>query len=393
MKYFHLVKYFPLVWAALFQRRIRTVFALLSVLAAFLLFGLLESVSGAFSVGTEGVAGVDRLITVSRVGFIASLPKKLLPRIAAVPGVARVSYENWFGGVYRNPKNFFANEAIPDSFLDLHPEWHLSADQRRTFHNTRTGAIAGEALARKFNWKLGDRIALRASSFPQKNGSTTWTFDLVGIYRVTDPNRKSQENELFFNWEYLDQARQSGNDTVGWYVIQVADPTQADRVALAIDALSANSDHETKTQSEQGFNAALLSQFADMGAIVGSIMGAVCFTLVILTGNTMAQAVRERIPELAILKALGFSNRSVLALVLAESVLLLLIGGAMGLALASVTVIGVRAATGTDVPMLPIAGPVWLRGMELAIAIGLAVGMLPALRGMRLRIVDALVAR
>ena len=383
------MKYFHLVWAALLRRKVRTVFVLLSVLAAFLLFGLLESVRSAFAAGGGSVAGVDYLITVSKVGFIVSLPKKLLPRIEAVPGVARVSYENWFGGIYQDPKNFFANEAIPDSFLDLHPEWHLSADERRAFHNTRTGAIVGEALARKFHWKLGDRIPLLANSFPRKSGSNTWTFDLVGIYRVTDPNLKSQENELFFNWDYFDRARQSGNDTVGWYVVRVADRTQADRVAQEIDALSANSDHETKTQSEQAFNAALLSQFADMGFIVSSIMGAVFFTLVILTGNTMAQAVRERIPELAILKALGFSSRSVLTLVLAESVLLLLIGGAVGLVLASGVVTALRAAAGTNVPMLPVAGPVWLRGMGLAIAIGLIVGMWPALRGMRLRIVNA----
>jgi putative ABC transport system permease protein len=387
------MKYVHLVWAALSRRKVRTIFTLLSVLAAFLLFGLLESVRSAFAVGAESVVGVDRLITVSKVGFIASLPKKLLPRIEAVPGVARVSYENWFGGIYHDPKSSFANEAIPDSFLDLHPELHLSPDQRRAFRNTRTGAIVGEALARKLNWKLGDRISLLASSYPQKNGSSTWTFDLVGIYRVTDPNLKSQENELFFNWDYFDRARQSGNDSVDWYVLEVADRMQADRVAQEIDALSANSDHETKTQSEQAFNAALLGQLADIGLIVGSIMGAVFFTLVILTGNTMAQAVRERIPELAILKTLGFSNRSVLTLVLAESVLLLLIGSAVGLVVASVVVIGVRAVVGTDVPMLPVAGPIWLRGMELAIAIGLIVGALPALRGMRLRIVDALAGR
>ena len=384
------MKYFHLIWAALLRRKVRTIFTLLSVLAAFLLFGLLESVRSAFDVAGQSVVGVDRLITVSKVGLIESLPKKLLPRLEAVPGVARVSYQNWFGGIYRGPKNFFASEAIPDSFLDLHPEMHLSPGQRRAFHDTRTGAIVGEALARKFNWKLGDRIPLVATDFPQKNGSNTWTFNLVGIYHVTDPNLESEENALFFNWDYLDLARQSGNDSVGWYVLQVADRMRADRIAQAIDALTANSDHETKTQSEQAFNTGLLGQFADIGLIVGSIMGAVFFTLIILTGNTMAQALRERIPELAILKTLGFSNRSVLTLVLAESVLLLLIGSAVGLVLASVTVIGVRVAVGSDVPMLPVAGLTWLRGMVLAVAIGLLVGVMPALRGMRLRIVDAL---
>jgi len=387
------MKYFHLVWAALFRRKVRTILTLLSVLAAFLLFGLLESVRSAFDVDGQSAVGASRLITVSKVGFIVALPKKLLPRIEAMPGVARVSYQNWFGGIYRDPKNFFASEAIPDSFLDIYPEMHLSPEQRHAFQNTRTGAIAGEALARKFNWKLGERIPLQASGFPQKNGSNTWTFELVGIYRVADPKLKSEENELFFNWDYFDLARQTGNDTVGWYVLKVADRMRADRIAQQIDALTANSDHETRTQSEQAFNAALLGQFANIGLIVGSIMGAVFFTLVILTGNTMAQAVRERKLELAILKTLGFSGRTVLTLVLAESVLLLLIGGAVGLVLASVAVFGVRAAVGNDVPMLPVAGPTWLRGIELAIVIGLVVGFMPALRGMRLRIIDALSGR
>ncbi len=387
------MKYLELILAALFRRKVRTILTLLSVLMAFLLFGLLESVRGAFAVGGESVAGVDRLITVSKVGFIVSLPKSLLLHIEQVPGVARVSYENWFGGIYQDPKNFFASEAIPDSFLDLHPEWHLPADQRRAFRDTRAGAIVGEALARRFNWKLGTRIPLSTTDIPRKDGSNTWTFNLVGIYRIADPKLKSQENELFFNWEYLDKSRQSGNDTVGWYVIKVADPLRADQVAQHIDALFANSDHETKTQSEQAFNAALLGQFGDVGLIVDSIMGAVFFTLVILTGNTMAQAVRERIPDFAIMKTLGFSSRSILSLVLAESVLLLLIGGAVGLMVASVVVLGVRVVVGTDIPMLPVAVPTWLRGMELAVAIGLAVGVLPALRGMRLRIVDGLAGR
>jgi putative ABC transport system permease protein len=387
------MKYLHLIWAALFRRKIRTMFTLLSVLAAFLLFGLLNSVRSAFSSAADSVAGVDRLIIVSKVSIVLALPKKLLPRIAAVPGVAQVTYGNWFGGIYQDPKNFFPNQAIPDNFFDLYPEWHLAPDERRAFQHTRSGAVVGEALATKFNWKIGDRIPLQATIYPQKDGSNTWTFDLVGIYHVTDPNLKGQENSLFINWDYFDEARQLGNGSVGWYVIKVADRTKADRVAQSVDALSANSDHETKTQSEQAFNAAFVGQFADIGIIVGSIMGAVFFTLVLLTGNTMAQAVRERIPELAVLKTLGFSNKSVLALVLTESVFLLLIGGTAGLVVATLVVAGVRAVLGSDVPMVPVAGHSWVQGMGLAVAVGLVVGALPAVRGMRLRIVDALAGR
>ncbi len=387
------MKYLQLIWTAMFRSKTRTIFTLLSVLAAFLLFGLLDSVRSAFANAATSVAGVDRLMTVSKISFTLSLPKSLLPRIEALPGVAKVTYANWFGGIYQDPKNFFPNEAVADNFFDLYPEWQLSQAERTAFGNTRTGAVVGESLAKKFHWKLGDKIPLQATIYPQKNGGNNWTFDLVGIYRAADPKRKSEENRLFFNWDYFDEARAFGNGNVGWYVLKLTDRQLAQQVAQALDALSTNSDHETKTQTEQAFNAALVGQYGDIGLIVGAIMGAVFFTLILLTGNTMAQAVRERIPELAVLKTIGFSNHSVLGLVLAESVLLILLGGAIGLVLAGVVVDAVRAAVGTPVPMPRVGAAIWLRGVGLMILIGLIVGALPARRGMRLRIVDALAGR
>ncbi len=388
------MKYFHLVWAALFRRKTRTLFTLLSVLAAFLLFGLLDCVRLAFTNAGGSIVGADRLVTFSKLSFTMSLPKSLLPRIQAVPGVAEVSYANWFGGVYQEPKNFFANEAIAPNFLDLYPEWVLPADQRKAFKETRTGAIVGESLAKKFGWKLGDKIPLQATIFPRKDGSNTWDFDLVGIYHVRDPKLKSQENVMFFNWDYFYEANQfSVGANVGWYAIKLADRSRGDAVAQAIDRLSADSDHETKTQSEQSFTTALVSQFANIGLIVGAIMGAVFFTLVLLTGNTMAQAVRERIPELAVLKTIGFSNQSVLGLVLAESVLLLLLGGAIGVALSGVVVDAARANLGDNLPLAPLDASIWVRALGLMVLIGLVVGALPAVRGMRLRIVDALSGR
>ena len=388
------MKYFHLVWSALFRRKTRTLFTLLSVVAAFLLFGLLDSVRTAFADAGSNVAGVDRLITMSKVSFTMSLPKSLLNRIQAVPGVVEVSYANWFGGIYQDPKNFFPNQAVAANFLDLYPEWILPPEQRKAFQETRTGCVVGEALARKFHWKIGDKIPLQATIFPKKDGSNNWTFDLVGIFHVADSKLLAQENSLLFNWDYFNEATQFGaGSTVGWYQMKLADRNQADRVAHAIDALSADSDHETKTQSEQAFTAAFVSQFANIGLIVGAIMGAVFFTLVLLTGNTMAQAVRERIPELAVLKTIGFSNNSVLALVLAESVLLLLIGGAIGMALSSVVVDVARAAMGPNLPLASLDWAIWVEAVGLMVLIGVIVGALPAMRGMRLRIVDALSGR
>jgi len=385
------MKYLHLVWAALFRRKTRTIFTLLSVLAAFLLFGLLDSVRSAFAEAGNSVAGVDRLVTISKISFTMQLPKSLLPRIQAIPGVKDVAYANWFGGVYQDPKNFFPNEAVSPNFFDLFPEFELPADQRQAFNTTRTGAVVGDDLAKKFGWKIGDKIPLNATIFPQKDGSNTWTFDLVGIYK--DPKQKNQENVLFFNWDYFDEARQFGTGNIGWYIERLTDRNQGDSIAKSVDALSANSDHETKTQTEQAFNVAFVSQFADIGLIVGAIMAAVFFTLILLTGNTMAQAVRERIPELAVLKTLGFTSNSVLGLVLAEAVLLIALGGLIGLAIAAVVVGALRVSLGSTIPMTPVGASIWLRGIALMIVIGLVVGALPALRGMRLRIVDALAGR
>jgi putative ABC transport system permease protein len=389
------MKYFHLVWGALFRSKTRTAFTLLSVLAAFLLFGLLDSVRAAFANAGRNVGAVNRMVTFSKVSFTMSLPKSLLARIQAVPGVTEVTYANWFGGVYQDPKNFFPNEAVAENFLDLYPEWVLSPQERDAFRHTRTGAVVGQALADRFHWKIGDKIPLQATIFPRKDGSNGWDFDLVGIYHVRDQKQKGRENAFFFNWNYFDESTKfsSGGSAVGWYVLRVSDPGQADRVAQAVDALSADSDHETRTQSEQSFTVSFIKQFADMGLIVGAIMGAVFFTLVLLTGNTMAQAVRERIPELAVLKTIGFSNPSVLGLVLAESVLLLVLGGVVGIVLAGTVVDVTRAQMGPTIPLAPVDAATWLRAVVLMIAIGLVVGALPAIRGMRLRIVDALSGR
>ena len=387
------MKYLHLIWAALLRRKARTVFTILSVLTAFLLFGLLDTVRTAFNNVGGNVSGADRLVTVSKISFTMALPMSLNTRIQAVPGVAAVSYANWFGGQYQDGRDFFPSQAVAKNFFDLYPEWQMPAAQRKAFRDTRTGAVVGENLAKRMGWKIGDKIPLQATIFPQKGGSNTWVFDLVGIYHVSNPEQRGNENNFWFNYDYFDEARQFGQGSVGRYAIKLTDPKQATAVEQAIDALSADSDHETKTETEQAFTAALVGQFADIGLIVGSIMDAVFFTLVLLTGNTMAQAVRERIPELAVLKTIGFSRRSVLTLVLAEAVLLLAIGASIGLFLAGIAAAAVQTQIGTQLVLPPVGATEWLRGLALAAVIGIIVGFLPARRGMRLRIVDALSGR
>ena len=385
------MKYLHLIWAALFRSKTRTSLTLLSVIAAFLLFGMLDSVRVAFNSGGE-VAGANRMITLSRLSITQMLPYSLTEQVSATPGVKNAAFAAWFGGIYRDPKNFFANFSVSSNYLDLYPEFKLPAAQKKAWLDDRTGAIVGESLAKRFGWKVGDTIPLQATIFPTK-GSNNLPLTLRGTFRIDDPKQKGQENVLFFHWKYFDEANDYVKGRIGWFIVAPDKGSSADRVANAIDKLSENSDHETKTQSEAAFNQAFVKQFADIGLIVSAIMGAVFFTLLLLTGNTMAQAVRERIPELAVLKTIGFSNRSILWLVLGESILLVVLGGMIGLGIAAALVPIVAAASGGMLPLPGIQPQTWLVGLLLMVAIGLIVGLLPAVRGMRLNIVDALAGR
>ncbi|MGE6332188.1 ABC transporter permease [Stenotrophomonas sp. NPDC077659] len=385
------MKYFSLVWAQLFRSRTRTLLTLLSVVAAFLLFGMLDSVRVAFNSGGS-VEGANRLVTASRLSITQSLPIRLETQIRQVDGVRDVAYGMWFGGIYQDPKNFFPNFSVSPNYFDVYRELQIDPAQLEDWKQTRTGAIVGESLANQFGWKIGDTIPLQATIFP-RGGSNDWPLELKGIFRSNDRAQAgNEERQLMMNWKYFDESNDYIKNQVSWYTITLDNPDHASRVAQAIDAISANSDHETKTQTESAFQQAFVKQFADIGMIVTSIMGAVFFTLLLLTGNTMAQAVRERIPELATLKTLGFKDGTVLTLVMVESVLLIGLGGLIGMGLAALVL---PAIAPKSMGMLPphVPTPTWLVGIGLIVVIGIVVGLLPALRAKRLKIVDALAGR
>jgi len=386
------MKYFSLIWAQLFRSRTRTLFTLLSIVTAFLLFGMLDSVRVAFATSGNSVAGANRLIVSSRLSITQSLPIRLEPQIRQIQGVRDVTYAMWFGGIYQDQKNFFPNFSVAPNYFDLMTEFEIPKDQVEAFRNTRTGAVAGEALAKQFGWKIGDTIPLQATIFP-RGGSNDWPLQLVGIFKSKNTAvAANEERQLMMNWKYFDESNDYIKNQVSWYTVSLDNADHASRVAQAIDAISANSDHETKSQTESAFQQAFLKQFADIGMIVTSIMGAVFFTLLLLTGNTMAQAVRERVPELATLKTLGFKDGTVLTLVMVESVLLVGLGGVIGLGLAALALPAMAPKT---MGMLPPNVPVqtWVMGAGLIVVIGLVVGVLPALRAKRLKIVDALAGR
>jgi len=388
------MKYLHLVWAALFRRKTRTVLTLVSIIAAFLLFGLLDAVRTSFTQAGQSANGAARLQTGSRLSFIQTLPQSLQAQIARVDGVKAVTYANWFGGAYQDPHNQVFSFAVAPNYLDIYSEVVVSDAERKAFADTRSGALVGATLAKRFGWKVGDRVPLQSTIFPDRQGSKNWQFDVVGILHAGDKKTDGFTDQIFLlNWKYFDDTTPYNQGTVGWYVTRVADVNQADRVAKAIDGLSANSDHETRTQTEQAATASWMKQLADIGLIVGSIMGAVFFTLVLLSGNTMMQAVRERTSELAVLKTIGFSSHSVLLMVLAESVLLLVLGGVLGLALASVIIPAVSAGSGGMLNLPSVGANSWLLGLVLMVLIGVLVGALPAWNAMRLNIVDALAGR
>jgi putative ABC transport system permease protein len=388
------MKYLHLIWAALFRRKTRTILTLVSIITAFLLFGMLDAVRTSFTQAGQSANGAQRLQTGAKLSFIQPLPQSLGAQIAQVPGVKMVTSANWFGGAYQDPHNQVFSFAVAPNYLDMYPEIEVSPAERKAFDETRIGALVGEKLAERFHWKVGDRVPMQSTIFPNRQGSKDWVFDIVGIMHAKDKKSGGYDDQTFLlHWKYFDETTPYNQGQVGWYVTRVADVNQADRVARAIDALSANSDHETRTQTEQAAVASWMKQLADIGLIVGSIMGAVFFTLLLLSGNTMMQAVRERTGELAVLKTIGFSSHSVLAMVLAESVLLVLLGGVIGLGLAALIIPVVAAGSGGMLNLPGVGANSWLMGIVLMVVIGLLVGVLPALRAMRLNIVDALAGR
>ena len=384
------MKFLPLLWAQLFRKKTRTVLTLLSVLVAFLLFGLLQAVQIAFESGADA-ADAKRLLTTARYSIIEPLPMAYRSRIERVPGVVAVANADWFGAKYQNESNAFPVFAVdPARYLDMYPEFTVTPAHREAFVKTRTGALAGQRLADPPAVAVGQKLPIASEIHPRTDGSLNWEFDLVGVFDADDPAVRGNTDVVLINVAYFDEARQFGRGKTGWYIVRVADSEQAKGIAAEIDRQFTNSPDETKTQPEKEFAIGFAKQIGDVGALVTRILMAVFFTILILTGNTMAQSIRERVPELAILKTLGFSDGAVTLFVLGEALLLLVLGGSVGMAAAVSLMPMLNGATGGRFPPLFVAGQTWLLALGLALLLALIIGLPPALRVRRLRIVDAL---
>jgi putative ABC transport system permease protein len=384
------VKYLPLLFSQLFRKKTRTVLTLLSILVAFLLFGLLEAVQTAFESGADS-ADAKRLLATARYSIIEPLPMSYAARMERVPGVVAVAYADWFGAKYQNESNAFAVFAVdPARYLDMYPEFEIPAAQREAFVKTRTGAVAGRVLANRYGWKVGQKLPIASEIHAKTDGSLNWEFDLVGLFDSEDPAVRANTEVVLINVAHFDEARQFNRGKTGWYIIRIADADQAKTVAADIDRTFMNSPDETKTAPEKEFALGFAKQIGDLGALVTRILIAVFFTILILTGNTMAHAIRERVPELAILKTLGFSNAAVTALVLGEAALLLGLGAGLGMLAALAIMPGINGATGGRFPPLFMDGATWIWAAGVATVLALAIAIPPAWRVNRLRIVEAL---
>ena len=379
--------HFRLVWAGLWRKPVRTVFTVLSIAIAFLLFGLLQGINAWFS-GLITDAHADRLIVVSRISQVEPLPIAYMQRIERLPGIRRAAQVGAFAGVYQSRGNDVLVYATnPEAVFDIYPEWRTTPEQLRALVATRTGALVGDVLMKAYGWKVGDRIPLTTSVVKQ-DGSTDWSLDIVGTYSVA--GSEAQANRVLINYAYFDEARQFDKGRVFAFIVSIDDPDRSAAMCATIDALFSNSSDETLTQDEAEYAQAQLRQIGNISVMVNAIVGAVLFTLLFLTGNTMMQSVRERIPELAVLKAIGFSDGMVTALVLVEAILLCMVAASLGLA-AAAAVFPVTESLGIGGGALPAS--VIALGLAIALVLALVSGLPPARRVQRMTIVDALAGR
>lgn len=381
------MKYLYFIWKNLTRKKARTILTLLSIFVAFILFGLLGALSQAFSSGAD-IAGANRLITIHKISLVNPLPQSYVARIAQTEGVGLATHASWFGGYYQDPRNTFAQFATNETYLQIYPELVLPEEQKNRWLKNRTGAVIGDKLAQRFGWKAGDRIPIISSIYPHDGGDRTWEFQIDGIFTSTDS--RADTSFMLFHYDYFDEARDFGEGTVGWIVFTIDNPENAVQISKSIDEMFANSPAETKTSTEKAFAESFVKQFGDIGLITKLVLSAVFFTMLLVTGNTMAQTVRERIPELAVLKTIGFSDVSMLFWVLGESVTLALAGGIVALLLDYGIVNALAANVGAYLPGLALTPSIIFQGLGFALLFGVLAGLFPALQAMRLSIAGAL---
>jgi putative ABC transport system permease protein len=380
-----------LVSKNLWRKPFRTTLLIISVTIAFLLFGLLNGFLDSINRSSEGNGAAERLVTLSKVNFTQPLPISYIDRIKAVEGVTDVTHASWFGGYFQETRNFIFSFAVdPESYVRIYNrDIVLPAEQSAAFVADRTGLIVGKDVADRYGWKVGDSIPLKSNIFTNKvSGDNTWQFTLSGIYTGSSPADTS--SGVFFHWEYFNETKTFGIDTFGNATILTVDPARNGQIAEAIDAMFANSRAETATQDEAAFNRSFLQQQGDIAFIIRAVSLAAFFAILMIVGTTQIMAIRERTKEIGVLKTLGFSSPRVLGQVLGESLLVSLLGAAIGIGLVALIFMLVNGMKLGFFGVLSLSPEVLGISAAIAVGLGLVTGLVPALNALNLRIVDAL---
>jgi putative ABC transport system permease protein len=382
------MNYLVLILKNLFRHKLRACLMIVCILTAFAIFGVLASIERSVDAGQD-IAAADRLVVVNKINFTQPLPIAYSDRVRAVEGVQQVTHVNWFGGYYQDPKNFLVALAVdPVTYMEVYGnELDISSEARQSFIRERTGALVGEAMAKKWGWKVGDHLPIANNIFAQKDGSRSWDFTVVGIFKSKKPEVNT--NFMAFQYDYFDETRAFGKGQIGWIVLRTASPAVNDRVARTIDQIFANSAYETSTDTEKALNRAFVAQFGNIKLIIVLVVGAAFVTILMIVGNTLMMSVRERTREIGVLKSLGFPASRILRLVLGEAILLALIGGLSGLGWAGLFILSVRDSVAGLVPQT-ISLDVVFTGLALMLGFGIVTGLIPALNATRLRVGAAL---
>ncbi len=386
------MKFIPLVWAGIWRKRSRSILILLQVIIAFALFGVLQGLVKAVD-HAIAAAHADRLYVASKMNLGFPLPISIVEWVKTVPGVIGAAPRAGFGASYQRPEQGVPIVATDvDAFLSVYPEDKVDPAQQRAMRQIQDGAIVGIGTMHKYGWKVGQRVTLQSPpQVKRKDGTNNWTFDILGTWVNSEGDSEDDSQALISNYRYMNESLPVGpeRDSMGLAALRIADPKRALAIEQVIDAHFANSSNETLTQSESELEQSQVTQFGDIYSVANRIVGATFFVLLFATGALMMQSIRERTPELAVLKTVGFSDRSVMFLILAETLVLCLVGATVGLWLGVRLLLFARNFVGT----LTVPAIVYAIGLAFAVALAVAGGAVAGWRGLRLRVVDALANR
>ncbi len=370
-----------------FRHKLRTVLTIVSITIAILAFGLLRTVVSAWYAGVAA-SSASRLITRNAISLVFPLPISYKDKIRQISGVKTISYGNWFGGVYIEEKNFFANFAVePSTYLDLYPEFNLTPDETKAFLHDRKGFVAGRKLADKYSWQIGSLVTLKGTIFPGN-----WDFVLRGIYRGKD--KTIDETQFFFHWDYLNETMKKmaprRADQVGFYMIGVTRPELAADVAVSIDSTFKNSLAETLTETEKAFQLSFVSMTEAIVTVIEIVSLIIIFIIMAVVANTMVMTTRERIGEYAVLKTLGFGGWHIAVLIFGESLLITLLGCLLGIASTFPTAHAFGESMGTFLPVFNVETKTVALDFIAALSVGLVAAVIPVRRAIGIRIADGL---